>query len=428
MRFALVAFLLFCNGIILEANEVVATTGFISSIGVSQIVIVWAIDMTIIIITSGIYSLFVDRAKRSQLAIILYLAFAAAYFILYFVFTQTQISTFGYAILLVLNDQQWLLFPLIVWALANDMFSTSEAKRLFPVLGIAAFTGGMVGNALSAVIAQLAGVSYGLFLFNTLLILFSAGVMMVTFRRITFNTRQSRAGEKLFDALKEGLGFVREVPMYRHLTLTMILLGIGLNMIEFDFLRRVSESILTGAELQTFYGSFKLAVALGLLIVQSFVATWVLNRVGFKGIFNILPIVMFSALALAVFSPVLLTIVLANYVVRVTKQGIDDPSNKAFQGLVPDERRGRVSAFMDGYLYPLGSLIGCFVVGATLLAVSRGVFTTGTASAIYLSIAALCALVALWSASRIRIVYDTSMLNWRLKRRKRASSLADIEF
>lgn len=427
-RFALLAFLLFCNGLILESNEVVATTGFISTIGISSIVIVWALDMSIIIITSGIYSLFVDRTRRSRFAIILYAGFAFAYLALYFIFTQTTISTLGYGALLVLNDQQWLLFPLIIWALANDMFSMTEAKRLFPVLGIAAFTGGMVGNALAALIARWSGATYALLIFNAAIILLSAGCMALIFPRFSFHTRQSRAGEKWVDAIREGIGFVREVPIYRYLTLSMIMLGIGLNAIEFDFLRQVSINYTDGAQLQTFYGSFKLAVALGLLTIQSVIAVRLLNKLGFRHIFNLLPLAMVSGLLIALFSPFLLGVVIANYLVRVTKQGLDEPSLKAFQGLVPDERRGRVSAFMDGYLYPSGSIIGCILIGSTLFAVDRGVFTQDVARAIYLSIAALCAGVALWSASRIRIHYDASMLNWRLKRRKRGSSLADIQF
>jgi len=39
-RFLLLAVLFFLNSMILESNEVVATSGFISSIGVSQIVLV----------------------------------------------------------------------------------------------------------------------------------------------------------------------------------------------------------------------------------------------------------------------------------------------------------------------------------------------------------------------------------------------------
>ena len=42
---------------------------------------------------------------------------------------------------------------------------------------------------------------------------------------------------------------------------------------------------------------------------------------------------------------------------------VDIPARKAFEGLVPDERRGRVSAFLDGMLYSLGAVLGAMLLG-----------------------------------------------------------------
>jgi ATP/ADP translocase len=358
----------------------------------------------------------------------LYILFCVVYLMLYLLFNSGSAGLIGYGLLLVVNDQQWLLFPLVVWALANDMFSVSEAKRLFPVLGIAAFSGGMVGNATAAAVAQIVGQHFGLLLFNAILILFSGIILYFALRRIRITTRQSREGEKLFDSLREGIGFVREVPIYRYLTFAMILLGIGLNAIEFDFLTNVSETYTDAAQVQTFYGTFKLAVAIGLVILQGFVASWLLNKVGFKYIFVILPIVMLIALMMGMLWPGILGIVLGNYIVRISKLGVDEPSNKAFQNLVPDERRGRVSAFMDGYLYPLGSILGCFIVGATLIANGQGLISENSARVLYLGIAMVGAVTALFLTTRIHLHYDRSMLNWRLKRRKRGSAIENLDF
>ncbi|MCS7071622.1 MAG: hypothetical protein NZM00_08960 [Anaerolinea sp.] len=136
---------------------------------------------------------------------------------------------------------------------------------------------------------------------------------------------------------------------------------------------------------------------------------------------------MLSSLMAAFIWPGILGVVLGNYLVRVSKNGLDDPSVKAFQGLVPDERRGRVSAFMDGYLYPVGSIIGCAVIGIMLILSEARLLDAATARTLYLSIAIISAVLAVYLSSRIHLHYDTSMLNWRLKRRKRSSALADIE-
>jgi len=427
-RFLLLALLLFFNAMVLESNEVVATSGFISSIGVPQILIVWMIDMTIIIFTSGVYSLFVDRTDRKRLAVVLYFGFFLVYLALYAFFRLVDNNMVGYGLLLVINDQQWLLFPLLVWALANDMFNISEAKRLFPILGIAAFGGGMVGNAIAAATAQVVDSSYNLLLLSAGLILMAGGILFATLRRIPLESRQSRTVDSVSEVLQEGFGFIREVPIYRYLTLTMILLGIGLNAIEFDFLSSIFNTYTEPGQLQAFYGTFKIVVALGLLVMQGFVATWLLNRLSFKYIFIILPIMMLTGLFAAMLWPGVLGVIIGNYLVRVFKNGVDDPSIKAFQGLVPDERRGRVSAFMDGYLYPLGSIIGCLLVGSIIVLAALGIIPEAAARVIYLGLATLCVGVGLLLAARIHRHYDTSMLNWRLKRRKRGSALSGIEF
>lgn len=426
-RFAVLALLLFVNALALESNEVVATSGFISSIGVNHIVLIWALDMTIIVLTSGVYSLFVDRTRRPRLAVMLFTGFAMVYAALYGLFLVSR-SPVTYALLLVINDQQWLLFPLVVWALANDMFAVASAKRLFPLLGIAAFTGGIIGNVTAAAMAQFFGANFSLLLFNALLLFTTGAILYFVLKRVKVTVRQSSERESALDALQEGLGFVREVPVFRYLTITMIMLGIGLNAIEFDFLNKVASSTTVASDLQTFYGGFKVAVAIGLLVAQAAISPWLLNRLGFKHVFMVMPAMMLVGLALAALGPGLIGVVLGNYLVRVSKVGVDEPSSRAFQGLVPDERRGRVSAFLEGYLYPVGSIVGSVTIAVLLGAASAGTIPGASVRTIYLALALGAAGVALLAASRIRNDYDRSMLNWRLQRRKRGSALAKLEF
>jgi ABC-type bacteriocin/lantibiotic exporter with double-glycine peptidase domain len=47
---------------------------------------------------------------------------------------------------------------------------------------------------------------------------------------------------------------------------------------------------------------------------------------------------------------------------------------------------------------------------------------------IYLAVAVLVSIVAIWAGFRIRARYDESMLDWRLARARRKSVLSGIEF
>lgn len=425
-RFFVLFALLFINALVLESNEVIATSGFVTDAGPRSLLWVWAIDMAIIIFTSGAYSLIVDRVRRSRLTVLLFASWGLVYLGLYASFSLGAPRWASYALMTVINDQQWVLFPMLIWALANDMFTTAEAKRLFPVLGTAALLGGIVGGGAAAAIARwlrdgpLGGVR--MILFNVGLLWLVAAAMSVVLRRVKVIAHRSAGGEGMVAVLQEGIAFVRDVPSYRYLTIAMILAGVALNSVEYWLIVGASQTFGTAESLQTFYGSFR-AIRTGLLlVVQGVVSAWVINRVGFKNVFVFMPLALLTAISLVLAWPGMIAAVVGEYLVQVVLQGIDEPARRAFESLVPDERRGRVSAFLDGYLYPLGSILGCGLIAASSVLPSWGGQVT------YLGVSWVCSALAVWSIMRFRANYEVSMLNWRLRRRRRKSFLTGMEF
>jgi AAA family ATP:ADP antiporter len=112
---------------------------------------------------------------------------------------------------------------------------------------------------------------------------------------------------------------------------------------------------------------------------------------------------------------------------RLSKSTVDESARKSFQALVPEERRGRVSMFMDSYMFAAGAIVGSLILGAVILIGDQ--LDLARAYYIYLTIAALAVLSTLWFIFRMRGAYDASLLNWRLKRRQRAAGVLDkLEF
>jgi AAA family ATP:ADP antiporter len=417
---------------ILESNEVVATSGFLSQVGPPQILWVWALDMIIVMIASGAYSLFVDRTRRDRLAQALCVGFCVAYLCLYALFQTGTPGIITYPLLTILNDQHWLLFPMLIWSLANDMFTISEAKRLFALLGVSALLGGIAGNGITTLSARfLSSSSTG----STHLLLLNAGLLAamalglrLSLRRIQITARQSRAGEKVLDTLREGIAFVQQVPSYRYLTLAMILLGIGLNVVEYQMVASAAGAYTQVTGLETFFATVRTIRIVLMFVVQGLLSGWLLKQLEFKRIFIIMPVALLCGLLLGMAVPTLVGAVIAQVLTRTTLEGIDEPSRRAFLGLVPDERRGRVSAFVEGYLYPLGSIVSCGMTGLFLTAAHHNLLDPVLARALYMGVGCICAIVALISIFRFRAHYDTSMLNWRLKRRQRSSVISKLEF
>ncbi len=431
VRWVLLALLFFMNAVVVESNDVVATSGFVSNVGPDQILWVWAADMFVVMLTSGAYSLVVDRTKRDMLTVGLFAAFSLAYLVLFLLFLFRVSDWIAYPLLTVINDQQWLVLPIALWALANDFFAVAEAKRLFPLLGLVALAGSVSGNALIASLARWLGKqtlgSVRLLVLNSGLLLLMAATLALIRRRLNITTRQSRQDEKVLDTLREGLDFVREVPSYRYLCVAMVLLGIGLNVVEYQLIAGASQAYSQVASLETFFAVVRAIRTVVLFLLQGLAANWLLKRLDFKRIFTIMPIALFSGLAVAFAWPSLIGVVIGEYLARMTLQGIDEPARRAFLGLVPDERRGRVSAFMEGYLYPAGSILSCLIVQGVLIAVRQHLLAQQVGRALYFGLAGVCTAVALWAIIRFRAHYDVSMLNWRLRRRQRKSILSNLE-
>jgi len=118
----------------------------------------------------------------------------------------------------------------------------------------------------------------------------------------------------------------------------------------------------------------------------------------------------------------------ARFVARTVYTAWDDSARKTLQGLIPDERRGRIAAFMDSYFITTATVFGCIILIVLLTLKSFGVITAQVAVWTYLGIAIAAAVGAIVTSLYLRKVYDTSMLNYRLARSKRKSMLDGIEF
>jgi hypothetical protein len=104
---------------------------------------------------------------------------------------------------------------------------------------------------------------------------------------------------------------------------------------------------------------------------------------------------------------------------------VDLSSRKAFQAMVPNEKRGRVSMFLDSYLPSGGTIIGSMLAFLIISAGLRFGIPRQDYSAVYLGAGILLAFVAVYAAYRVRATYEQSMLNWQLKRRTRGASVLD---
>jgi AAA family ATP:ADP antiporter len=413
--------LLFSNSMATQVSGVVAISGFLSEAGVEQVPIVWAVDMLVIILTTGLQSLIVDRFERLTLMRAMTFGFALAFVALRLMVSFQAPGWLSYGLMFILSEQQWLFLPLVFWILAQDIFSVAQAKRLFPLIAGLSFVGELVGLAAAGAAPHLlqrgGTASEELLLLNVLIYLFACLVMLGLSKVKVRQTVQRRGSVR--EILTEGWDFVREVPAFRYLSLAILAINLCLTFLEFRFLVVTHQAF--AANYQTFYALYRFSLMLGAFVLQGFLTSRIIGWVTLKNSFLFMPFALLIGAALMLLQGTVNTI--GGFVApKITQYTVDESTRKSFQGLVPEERRGRVSMFMESYLFALGTFTGSLVILVVLFfEVSLGEIS----SYIYRSLAVLAALVAVGAIFLMRRVYDRSMFDWRLKRRQRAASVLD---
>lgn len=421
------------NTLVLELADVVATAGFISNVGVESIPWLWIVTTVITIFAAGFYLVFIDRYSRLNLVTWLLVALAILYLLLEFLFAFNAPQWLTYPTLYLLADQQFMIMPLAFWALAGDVYAVTESKRIFPFIASGAVIGGLLGNGSAAFLTYLAErYNFGLtqvFIAIAIILILSAVFLRLMFSDFVVRARQSRESESnLSETFKIGLDYFKNIPLFKAVGFLMFLTGLILTLVEFNFLSVIDYSTGSDLEFQRFLGYYKALQTGGLLISQWLITNRLLPKIQLKNAFAVLPVSLVVASAFALGFPALFGAAASRFVARTVYAGWDDAARKALQGLVPDEKRGRIAAFMDSYFVTTATVVACILLIVLSALSSSGMILSSTATLIYLGVAVAGSALAVAGFIYLKGVYDQSMLNYRLARSKRKSILDNIEF
>jgi ATP/ADP translocase len=421
------------NMLVLELSDVVATAGFIGQIGVSSILWLWIVDMLITLVVTSAFGAVIDRMSRVKLLSWLLGGLTVVYLALEVLFLIGAPSWLTYPALYIMADLQLAVFPLIFWTLANDVFSMAEGKRVFPIIGAGSALGSILGNGLAAlaavVITRTGGSELNLLLVAAGLLFSGIPLLLLTFRKRTIRARQARDTQpSVRENLRVGYDFFSNVPLFKYLAVVMLLAGLTLTIVEYNFLSVTDQTLTTSLQFQAFYGVYKMVLIGSIFLTQSLITSRWLKKVPLKNAFLALPITLVLVTSCVLLVPGLLGAALGRFMARLVQRSWDDPTRKSVQGMIPDERRGRITIVMDSYFYTIATLVGCVTMIGLQFAQSLGWLPAGSAVTIYLIIAAVASVGCVWAALRLREVYEQSLLNWRLARARRKSVLDGLEF
>ncbi len=419
----ILGFILFFNSLALQVSNIVSISGFLSEVNVNQILILWIVEMLLIIFSTALQSLIVDRFNRRRLLRWMSLIFVILYIALALMFLIGLPGWLNYSLLSIFVDQQLYFFPLIYWILANDMMDMSQAKRLFPIIASFGVIGDVIGLGISA--AAPAVLSYFHLPPNVLIYLVIVAYICPFFLTYALNGIKLRKTQSQRDSvretLSEGWNFVKEVPSFRYLMLSMLGIAVVMTIIEYNFLASTEHVYSQMDNFQTFYSLIFLAQTVVAIGLQAFLTGRLISSFGLKNTFLIMPIVAAVCIGWGLGFPGIASGAGGYLIAKLSLNSIDDIARKTLQSLVPEERRGRVSMFMDSYLFASGVILSAIIIGIVLMVSS--VVKTLSATVTYLMIGGIISVIAFWWIVRMRTVYESSLFNWRLKRRQRTASI-----
>ena len=407
-------FILLSNSLAQQVSGIVAISGFLGQAGVPGILIVWSVDVILIALTSGVQSLVVDRFNRLKLIRVLTLAFAVIFVIIRLMFMLPVPAWLNYSLLYLISEQQWLFFPIVFWILANDGLSTSQTKRLFPIIASFGFIGKLIGIAI-ALFSPLVLTRLGLSLEDVLTInifvyCLAFVVSLTSLHKLEIRSTLVCKQEKLREVVSEGFVFIREVPAFRLLGVAIVAVFVADTIIEYHFLAVSDRVFDTQERYQIFYSTYQLVLTLAAVAVQGLLTTRLITNMGMKNVFFIWPVAALASGIWMLAMPGIISAAGGVILEKLPQSTIDESARKSLESLVPDGIRGRVSIFMDSYLFAAGTLIACVFTASIVIA--------GGTFYIYLSFAVLAAFISILAVYKMRQLYDTSLLHWRLKRRR----------
>lgn len=396
-------------------TEVVAASQVLTTSGPRAMLVVYPLSGVILALTGLAIYRFIDGKQRLAMIRSVALGYAVAFVAALLV--HTAAPAIGGGLAWILADQLNFLLPLLVWSLAGDEFNVAEGRKIFGWMVVWTFTGQVVG-----LIFSIAGVpamqSVGLALISLLLV----GPLVTAFVGwwLPRAMRDSAAAQGLArqqtvrESVRSAWDFVSGIPVWRQFLLASVLTFIAGMVMYVGFMAGFETAVGDDAgRLQMLLGGVGLVSFLLCWLIQVSAAERLLERLGIPGVLLILPtaVVVGSLITLAgVLMQSLLLLAIGFSMWLIPRWGVDENARRAALALVPDERRARVSLLVD-----MGPVAAGLIASAPLAAV-------GLLSAdlwLVPVVALVVALIALRPSVKVRQGWEDSLLNWRLRRRKR---------
>ncbi|UCD84980.1 MAG: hypothetical protein JSU92_01970 [Deltaproteobacteria bacterium] len=365
------SFLMFCGYFLVVATLILGrTTGdtlFLSRYDPSVLPYLYIGAALIVSIITLIYTRIAERWRRnisiSIVSLFLILSIGAARALLGF--------NWGwfYPLLYIWVEVVGTLMLVQFWSLADDIFTTREAKRLFGIISAGGLLGNIIcGFSIRVVIHQL-GTENLLYLCAGAILLFIFLVNFVSRLPEVKTTQPTSPGT--FSRKEQGeKGISRELRSSKYLQLIVVIVGLTYilgTIIDYQF-KIIAGDFYQEESLAAFFGVYWACVGIISFFLQFFIAGRVLEKLGILFSLSILP----GSLLFGSFFPLIIPafgpVVALKFFDNTFRYTIHNVAVQLLYLPFSPELKGRVTAFLSGVVRPSAiGLSGALLVGFSLI-------------------------------------------------------------
>jgi hypothetical protein len=264
---------------------------------------------------------------------------------------------------------------LTFWTLANDIYSTDEAKKGFPKIAAMGFAGGLIGACAARLLLEVidAEMIIGLWAL-AYLVAFGLSRKIAERYWIKFIKKevalQIQVEEK---GLFAGIGGVLSNRLIRLIAILYFLVFIAIFLQDFLFWNKCAKVFKNTNSLASFQFTFYLAYSFVIIGGLRFVMPGIIIRWGFTRIFSLLPTTLLlgsffllcMCMACCGLRGMFVGLIIFQFLRYVVFENAFSPIYQMFFAVIPREQRGRAKTFLDGMVKPAAIILaGLFLMTA----------------------------------------------------------------
>jgi AAA family ATP:ADP antiporter len=259
----------------------------------------------------------------------------------------------------------------VFWAFMADIWALDQAKRLFAAIGVGGTLGALAGSSVPWWLAE--------HLRPWMLMLMAAACFEIAVRFVVVLDRIDRPGRSIDEAGRaspstgasdawDGLRSIARSPYLAGVGGYIALMAISSTLIYFAKAAFVFDESDTLSEKISAFGQLD-ATAQGLtLIVQLFVTTRLIRRIGVAGTLIVLPAVTLAGFAALALAPAWGVLVLFQASHRATRYAIARPARETLFSVVTPGEKYQAKPVLDVFVYRAGDLTGMALTSVASIA------------------------------------------------------------